>query len=63
MKLVNWKDAKTRPKQVGLTGNKPDRQQARQTGPSSGVYSLTLGEGPGLSGGPGRGPREGRGKV
>lgn len=33
------------------------------SGPSSGVYSLTLGEGPGLPGGPGRGPREGRGKV
>ena len=35
----------------------------KPAGPSSGVYSLTLGEGPGLPGGPGRGPREGRGKV
>ena len=34
-----------------------------KAGPSSGVYSLTLGEGPGLPGGPGRGPREVRGKV
>ena len=35
----------------------------RDPGPSSGVYSLTLGEGPRLPGGPGRGSREGRGKV
>ena len=37
--------------------------RAFESGPSSGVYSLTLGEGPGLPGGPGRDPRERRGKV